>query len=154
MSAVPEQTFASGYKIPCVGLGTWKAKPEEVGAAVKSTVRLGYHHLDCALVYGNEKEIGKAIKECIDEGLVKREDLFITTKENAGLFPMTEDGLTDVIDIDYTETWTTMQDLVNQGLCRSIGVSNFNSKQIQRLIDLGLKHPISCNQVILRWGVQ
>lgn len=186
MSAVPEQTFASGYKIPCVGLGTWKSKPGEVGAAVKSAVRIGYRHLDCALVYGNEKEIGQAIKECIDEGLVKREDLFITTKlwntyhraarvaegcqesldnlgldyidlylihwplplrENAGLFPLTEDGLTDVIDIDFTETWTAMQDLVDQGLCRSIGVSNFNSKQIQRLIDLGLKHPISCNQV-------
>ncbi|XP_060064996.1 aldo-keto reductase family 1 member B1-like [Ylistrum balloti] len=186
MSAIQEQTLLSGYKIPCVGLGTWKSKPGEVGAAVKTAIRLGYRHFDCALAYGNEKEIGVAIKEAIEGGVVKREDLFITTKlwntyhskgrvpegckesltslgleyidlyiihwplpmrEGADLFPLTPDGKTDVIDIDYTETWTAMQDLVDQGLCRSIGVSNFNSKQVQRILDLGLKHPMTCNQI-------
>ncbi|XP_033756754.1 aldo-keto reductase family 1 member B1-like [Pecten maximus] len=186
MAATPEQTLLSGFKIPCVGLGTWKSKPGEVGAAVKTAIKLGYRHFDCALIYGNEKEIGEAIKECINDGIVKREDLFITTKlwntyhskarvpegckesltnlgldyidlylihwplplrENVGMFPIAPDGRTDVVDIDYIETWTAMQDLVDQGLCRSIGLSNFNSKQIQRILDLGLKHPITCNQV-------
>ncbi|OWF38269.1 aldose reductase-like [Mizuhopecten yessoensis] len=186
MAAIPEQTLLSGYRVPCVGLGTWKSKPGEAGAAVKTAIGLGYRHFDCALIYRNEKDIGQAITEIIDEGIVKREDLFITTKlwnthhskarvlegckeslanlgldyidlylmhwpiatrDIDGLYPKTPDGKIDVVDIDFIETWTAMQTLVDQGMCRSIGVSNFNSKQIQRIIDIGFKHPLTCNQI-------
>ncbi|MBA0756748.1 hypothetical protein Gogos_021504 [Gossypium gossypioides] len=66
----------TGAKIPSVGLGTYAVTRNTVATAVK----VGYRHLDCASIYGNEKEIGFALKELFDDGVVKREDLFITSK--------------------------------------------------------------------------
>ncbi|XP_021769587.1 NADPH-dependent aldo-keto reductase, chloroplastic-like isoform X1 [Chenopodium quinoa] len=66
----------TGAKIPSIGLGTYATPPQIVGAAVK----LGYRHIDCAHIYGNEKEIGVVLKELFEDGIVKREELFITSK--------------------------------------------------------------------------
>lgn len=57
-----------------------QSKPGEVENAVKSAIDAGYRHLDCAWIYGNEAEVGAAIKSKIDDGTIKREDLFITSK--------------------------------------------------------------------------
>ena len=59
---------------------TWQSKPGEVGAAVEAALRAGYRLIDCAHIYGNEAEIGEALKKCFDEGVVKREEVFITSK--------------------------------------------------------------------------
>ncbi|XP_072953958.1 NADPH-dependent aldo-keto reductase, chloroplastic-like isoform X2 [Typha angustifolia] len=70
----------TGAKIPSVGLGTYSIDPDVVGDAIIAVVKAGYRHIDCARMYGNEKEIGVALKKLFDDGLVKREDLFITSK--------------------------------------------------------------------------
>ena len=72
--------LSSGKGMPVLGLGTWKSEPGEVGNAVKEALRLGYRHVDCAAIYGNEAEIGQALAECFDQGLVTRDELWITSK--------------------------------------------------------------------------
>lgn len=72
--------FHNGDKLPALGLGTWLSKANEVYNAVLEAIRAGYRHIDCAYIYGNEKEIGLALQEAFKLGLVKREDLFITSK--------------------------------------------------------------------------
>ena len=72
--------FSNGDQMPIVGLGTWKSAPGEVYAAVSEAIRIGYRHIDCAMIYGNEAEIGKALRDAISAGQVTRKELWITSK--------------------------------------------------------------------------
>ncbi|XP_013174473.1 PREDICTED: aldose reductase-like isoform X1 [Papilio xuthus] len=182
---VPVVTFNNGKTIPVVGLGTWKSKPGEVTQAVKDAIDIGYRHIDCAFVYGNEKEVGEAITAKIKEGVVKREDLFITSKlwntfhrpdlvrgalmktleylnvdyldlylihwpqaykEDGDLFPKDESDNIQFSDVDYLDTWKALEPLQKEGLVKSLGVSNFNSKQLARLLQIATIKPVT-NQV-------
>ena len=80
---VPAVTLYTGEQMPCIGMGTFgsdRFTPEEVSAAVAGAIRCGYRMFDCAACYGNEDRIGEVFREAFDEGIVKREELFITTK--------------------------------------------------------------------------
>jgi len=73
-------TLSGGDKMPVIGLGTWKAEPGQVYQAVLESIKLGYRHIDCAALYMNEPEIGQALTEAFKQGIVKREELWITSK--------------------------------------------------------------------------
>mmetsp|Transcript_60159 Transcript_60159/g.105374 ORF Transcript_60159/g.105374 Transcript_60159/m.105374 type:complete len:326 (+) Transcript_60159:49-1026(+) len=67
-------------EMPIIGLGLWKAEAGQTEAAVYEAIKMGYRHLDGACDYGNEKEVGAAIKRAISDGICTREDLWITSK--------------------------------------------------------------------------
>uniref|UniRef100_A0A6M2DN70 Putative aldo/keto reductase family n=1 Tax=Xenopsylla cheopis TaxID=163159 RepID=A0A6M2DN70_XENCH len=163
MSA-PKIKLNNGYEMPIFGLGTYKAaKSGEAQRAAQDAIDAGYRHFDCAYIYSNEKEIGEGIKAKIADGTVKREDLFITSKlwctyhepekvvkyckksvDNLGLgyldlylihWPFSfKDSDNSYNNVDYVDTWKSMEECVKLGLTRSIGISNFNSAQVDRLV--------------------
>ncbi|XP_015112414.1 1,5-anhydro-D-fructose reductase [Diachasma alloeum] len=183
--AVPKVKFSNGRSMPMLGLGTSESLAGNVERAVKYAIDNGYRHIDTAFAYDNEKEIGNAIREKIEDGTVTREDLFITTKiwgnthaedkvvptcrkslanlgldyvdlylihwpfgfkEGDDLWPKDSNGKYLFSDIDYLDTWKGMEECVRLGLARSIGVSNFNSQQITRLMGAATIKPVN-NQV-------
>jgi alcohol dehydrogenase (NADP+) len=176
--------FSNKDKMPMLGLGTYKSGKGEVYNAVCEAIKIGYRHIDCAPIYGNEPEIGKAIKDCISEGLIKREELWITSKlwnSNHGrqnVLPAIKKTLSD-LNLDYLdlylihwpvalvagtgfptkaeqfidpdqlpleETWKGMEDVLEMGLARHIGVSNFNIQKIENLLN-NCNYPPEVNQV-------
>ena len=165
--------FSNGDQMPIVGLGTWKSAPGEVYAAVREAIRIGYRHIDCALVYGNEAEIGHALRDAIGEGQVTRKELWVTSKlwnnshgrdnvagalrtslQNLALayldlylihwpiplkpnaiFPSSAADFLSPSEVPIRSTWEGMEQAVNAGLTRHIGVSNFSAKKLRDLIE-------------------
>ena len=72
--------FDNGDQMPVLGLGTWMSEPNEVYEAVKEAVLIGYRHIDCSPLYGNEVEIGQALSECFKDGTVTRNEMWVTSK--------------------------------------------------------------------------
>ncbi|KAK1922820.1 putative glycerol dehydrogenase [Papiliotrema laurentii] len=126
-------TLNNGVKIPAVGLGTWQAKPGEVRDAVSHALKTGYRHLDCALIYQNEAEVGQGIK---DSG-VDRKDIFITSKVWNTHQPNVAEGLaetlkalgTDYLDL-YLVHWPVR--LVPNESSRLLPVNPDGSRSVDR----------------------
>ena len=108
---VPKVTLYNGAEIPVVGLGTFGSDNydnETIAEAVRTAVRSGYRHIDCAAIYGNEKEIGRVLKELLDEGTVTRDELWITSKvwndSHGRVIAAAEQSLAD-LGLDYLDLY-------------------------------------------------
>lgn len=150
-----------GEKIPAIGLGTWQLS-ENCVESVKNALNMGYEHVDTAQVYGNEAEVG----EGIEQSDVDREDIWLTTKvwrdnlNKEDLKKSVEESLeklqTDYVDLllihwpfeemNLEEVLKEMDELVEEGKARYIGVSNFTSEQIREAQELS-KHQLLTDQV-------
>lgn len=149
-------------KIPVLGLGTAGTKEERGKEAIKHALKIGYRHIDTAQMYGNEREVGKAISE----DSVDRDDVFITTKiDNPNhryedVIESVEQSLerlrTDYVDlllihwpvenVPLKDTLDGMNHLKKQGKVKNIGVSNF-TVQLMEKAQKKADAPIVCNQV-------
>ncbi|XP_073423558.1 rho crystallin-like [Dendrobates tinctorius] len=179
-----------GNTMPILGLGTYASPdvPKSLGEeATKTAIDLGYRHIDGAYIYGNEVQIGNAIRAKISDGVVRREDVFYTGKlwctffspelVRKGLEKSLQDLQLDYLDlfimhwpfslkptgaeepsnpdkpfvyddVDFWATWEVLELCKEAGLVKSIGVSNFNRRQLERLLSKpGLKYKPVCNQV-------
>ena len=102
--------FNNADEMPAIGLGTWKSGKGEVGNAVKIALNSGYRHIDCAAVYNNEAEIGKAFSEVFSEGKIKREEVWITSKlwndshKKEDVIPALKQSLKD-LQLDYLDLY-------------------------------------------------
>jgi alcohol dehydrogenase (NADP+) len=102
--------LVNGDRMPVLGLGTWKAEPGQVGQAVQTAIRLGYRHIDCAKIYGNEAEIGAALAAMFSSGEVRRDELWITSKlwndahQPAHVLPTLQKTLGD-LQLDYLDLY-------------------------------------------------
>ncbi|XP_041071863.1 aldo-keto reductase family 1 member D1-like isoform X1 [Carcharodon carcharias] len=180
-----------GNNIPIIGLGTYSAPritaKDACYHAVKVAIDVGYRHFDGALVYGNEDEVGRAVREKIDDGTVRRDDIFycgklwntyhppemvrgtlekslkllkfdymdlyiielpLAFKPGDVIYPRDESGNFLYAPTDLCATWEALEELKDAGLVKSIGVSNFNHRQLELILNKpGLKYKPTVNQV-------
>ncbi|MBN1865506.1 MAG: aldo/keto reductase [Victivallales bacterium] len=110
---VPQRVLHTGSRMPGIGLGTFgsdRFKDEEIAEAVKGAISVGYRHIDCASVYGNEKHIGCSLKEVMSSGPVRREELWITSKlwndkhKPEDVMPACKQSLAD-LQLDYLDLY-------------------------------------------------
>jgi 2,5-diketo-D-gluconate reductase A len=152
MSAVPGIELNDGHTIPQLGFGVFQIEPRDTVKAVLEALEVGYRHIDTAEMYGNEKEVGEAVRQ---SGL-DRSEVFITSKLNNSFHRPDDarqafDGTLDALgfdhvdlflihwplptlyDGDYVSTWRTLEEFHGDGRARSIGVSNFQVDHLERL---------------------
>ena len=134
-------TLNNGVKMPILGLGVYLNTGKECVNSVKKAIELGYRHIDTAQYYGNEKEVGDAIRA----SKIPREEIFVTTKTATSGYSSTKHGIEqslkkfgfpyfDLIIIhwpmgDDIGTYKALEEAYKEGKCKAIGLSNFNERE-------------------------
>ncbi|UII55817.1 aldo/keto reductase [Cytobacillus spongiae] len=159
-------TLNNGVEMPEVGYGVFRVEEgTNLENAIVKAIEMGYRSIDTAAIYGNEKSVGKGIKQAIAAGVVTREELFITSKvwNNNLTFEETiaayEDSLEklDLAYLDlylihwpgkdrYMESWKALESLYKQGRIKAIGVSNFQAHHLETLLEEAEVKPV-INQI-------
>jgi 2,5-diketo-D-gluconate reductase A len=150
MTAVPSITLNNGVEIPQLGFGVFQIPPDQTKDATLSALEVGYRHIDTAEMYGNEKEVGEAVRA----SGIDRDEIFVTSKLNNGYHAYDDalhafDQTLKDLDIghldlflvhwplpgvgDYVETWKAMEHIYESGRVRAIGVSNFQPHHLRRI---------------------
>jgi len=157
--------IASGVEIPLLGFGTWQLEADDARRMVHEALRIGYRHIDTAWIYKNEKAVGDGIADAVAEGIVARDEVFVTTKiwvehfHRDALLRQAEEsaislGLTpDLLLLhwpkptpSFKETIAALNEAKEQGFTRHIGLSNFPSAQFREAAALS-GAPLVTNQV-------
>ncbi|OOB79469.1 MAG: glyoxal reductase [Epulopiscium sp. Nuni2H_MBin003] len=173
-----EFTLNNGMKMPAIGLGVWQTeKGSETVDAVKSALNVGYRHIDGAMIYKNEAEVGTGIKE----SGVNRDEIFLTTKlwntdtrnrTVAKAYQTSLDTLgLDIVDLylihwavdGYVEAWSELEKLYDEKKIKSIGVSNFQIHHLEEIAKTAKyvpavnqieSHPYFANQELINYCQQ
>jgi 2,5-diketo-D-gluconate reductase A len=180
LDAVPGITLNDGNTIPQLGFGVFQIEPKDTAKAVSEALEIGYRHIDTAQMYGNEKEVGEAIRA---SGL-ERGEVFVTSKLSNGAHEPQKarrafDGtlsalgfgyvdlflihwpLPTLYDGDFVSTWKTLEEFHSAGRARSIGVSNFQVEHLERLaaetdtvpaVNQIEVHPYLTNEAVRSYG--
>ncbi|MEU2486189.1 aldo/keto reductase [Streptomyces sp. NPDC012617] len=163
MASAPAITLNNGVEIPQLGFGTFQIPPQETRETTLAALKAGYRHIDTAQMYGNEEEVGEAVR---DSGL-DRGDVFVTSKLDNGAHAYDDalrafEGTMEKIRLDYldlflihwplpdrgdfVETWKALEEIYRSGRVKSIGVSNFQPHHLRRLLDGSVVVP-AVNQI-------
>jgi 2,5-diketo-D-gluconate reductase A len=160
MTDTPVVDLGRGVTMPMVGFGTWQLGGRRAYEAVRYALEVGYRHIDTATMYRNEHEVGQAIR---DSGL-DRDEVFVTTKLPPGNADRVRATLAEslrALGTDYVDlwlihwpprrqasvpVWREFLALRAEGVCRSVGVSNYDIAQIDDLIAGTGEHP-AVNQI-------
>lgn len=157
-------TLNNGVEIPQLGFGVYQIPLEETAEAVYQAIKVGYRLIDTATIYGNERETGQGIKRAIDEGLVRRVDLFVTSKLFILQAPEEKAAETieqslNVMGLEYLDlylihqpygeiygAWRALVAGQKSGKLRAIGISNFKSSKMIEFVGLNEVTP-QINQI-------
>lgn len=157
-------TLNNGVEIPQLGFGVYQIPLGETAEAVYQAIKVGYRLIDTATIYGNERETGQGIKRAIDEGLVRREDLFVTSKLFILQAPEEKAAETieqslNVMGLEYLDlylihqpygeiygAWRALVASQKSGKLRAIGISNFKSSKMIEFVGLNEVTP-QINQI-------
>ncbi len=163
MASVPTLTLNNGVEIPQLGFGVFQIPPEETAAATRTALDIGYRHIDTAQMYGNEKQVGQAVRS---SGL-DRSEVFVTSKLNNDrqdrdeILQSFDESLEllglDQLDLflihwplpavsDFVQRWKVLEEIYAGGRVRAIGVSNFQPHHLRTLFGSSEVRP-AVNQV-------
>ena len=143
-------TLSNGVQAPVLGIGTFLISPEDTVNSVYSAIKMGYRLIDTANAYMNEKSVGEAVNRAVSEGLVTREELFISTKLWASVYE-NEDAVEDTLkrlNMDYVDLlfihqpagnfmagYRQLEKAYKEGKAKSLGISNFYGEKLDRLLN-------------------